>query len=153
MSTQPPFTAPTTSSALTPGYTCSFCRRTFSPTNPPVIGERPEDRIGRLSGMLAGHLAKEHKQEFATLALSGQQVVGWILTTQFRHNDPQLTQFSEATRKQIRKITKVVEISDEKIAAQVDALLSVGNGATRENLIRLLKGMRDAIEETPPTPA
>lgn len=134
-------------SALTPGYTCQFCRRTFSQTTPPVIGEAKESRIGRLSGMLAGHLAKEHKQEFAELGMAGQQVIGWFFVQRFRHNDAELEAFSEATRLEIRKVTKRVSISDETITKQVDALLSVGGGVTRENLIKFLKGMRDALDE------
>ena len=100
--------------------------------------------------MLAGHLAKEHKQEFAELATAGQQVIGWFFVQRFRHNDADLEQFSEMTRREIRKVTKRVSITDEMIEKQVAAHVIPPGPKIYNDVVTLIKTMRDALDEVQP---
>jgi len=144
--------------SLAPTYTCKFCRRTFSLNGPVIIGEKPEDRIGRLSQKLWDHLGTEHKNETAQVLLAGQQFSGWLMFSQFENNDAELLKQGEQLRLMFRQTTKRVHVSDEEIEQQVGHIIrphGLGDGPldkneTRKTVIALLKALRNTLEEIQP---
>lgn len=141
-------TSPTPS--LAPTYTCKFCRRTFAENGPHLIGEKPEDRISRLSKTLWEHLGTAHKSETAQILLAGQQFSGWLMFSQFQHNDGELTSAGETMRLMFRQSTKRISISDEEIEQQVGQLFKEDMRVGSKLITALLKAMRNTLEEITP---
>lgn len=147
-------------SVLAPTYACGICRQTFTPKGPPIIGEQKEARLSRVGQMLAKHIAETHKAEHEQIAILSIQIQGWILLDQYKHNDTELATESDKIRNYFRRIIHrpgdnrpVPHISDAVIENQVDGNLNEGMpyAELRETCIKLLKGIRNTLEETPPT--
>lgn len=140
-------TSPTPS--LAPTYTCKFCRRTFALNGPPIIGEKVEERVGRLSQTLWKHLGEVHKNETAQILLAGNQFSAWLMFSQFENNDAELFQEAEKMRHMFRQTTKRTHISDEEITEQVRKL-DFETATVDITVIALLKAMRNTLEEITP---
>ena len=138
------------SSALAPAYTCNVCKKTLSLKGPPIIGEQPQQRMQRVSEMLAHHLGTEHKDRMFNIAMAGQQFAGWLTFNQYSHNDAPLLAHAEEVRTKTRQFTKRVVVTDEAIKKQVHDHLQIIDAPAREVVIALLKGVRDVLDETPP---
>ena len=136
-----------TTPALALIYTCNLCQKNLSPAGPPIIGEKPEERLQKLGQALVAHLVKEHSPHVIQMGLAGKQYSGWLFIEQFTHNDTELAKESNKTRLHMRALTKRVQIPDETIEKQVDTHLP--DDPRRDKIIGLLKGMRDSLDEVP----
>lgn len=119
---------------------------------PPILGETPQQRLGKVGQMLMDHLGKEHREATVNIMLAGQQLSGWLTEGQYTHNDAQLSTEANKVRLKLREFTKRVQILDEMIQNQVDTHLGVEGldaAGVRGIAVELLKTMRDRIEETP----
>lgn len=134
---------------LAPTYTCHLCKKTFAPSELPIVGEDPKARTIRIVTMLADHIGKVHKERMIGIAMAANQFQGWSILEQFDHTDPDLHRESNGMRLQYRQLTKRVNITDEMITGQVDTFLKLQPGTQRDATIELLKTMRDVLEENP----
>jgi hypothetical protein len=139
----------TQSSALAPAYTCRICRKTLAFNEPPIIGEKPEQRMAKVGKMLADHLGTEHNARMVEFYLASQELIGWMVSEQFTHNNTDLAATANATRLNIRRYTKKVAISDETIEKQVYAHLGTLNAVQTATAIGLMEGLRDSLDEAP----
>lgn len=137
-------------SALSPHYTCKLCRRTLTISGPPIIGENTAQKLGKVAQMMANHLGQEHQKEMVGIGIAGQQIVGWLITEQFQHNDEALSKASDDARLQFRRKTKRVQIPDSLIEHQAYEHLGALPTKDYNTVVGLLKGLRETIEENPP---
>ena len=143
---------PEPTSALAPAYTCNVCRKTLSLKGPPIIGEQPQQRMQRVTEMLAHHLGTEHKERMFHCFMAGQQFGGWLVMQQYTHSDAPLLSHGEEVRIKTRQFTKRVNVTDDAIAKQVHDHLHMIDAPGRAVVIALLKGLRDSLDETPADP-
>lgn len=139
------------SQALTPTYTCKHCRKVFTLTGPPIIGEQVPQRLGRVAKMLLDHLAAEHKEAVIQTQLAGQQFSGWLLPEQFTHTDAELARESNQIRLKVRQFTRRINITDETIDAQIQRHLSFLAGPEQDTVRTILRTLRDSLDEVQPT--
>lgn len=139
----------TQSSALAPAYTCRICRKILAFNEPPIIGEKPEQRMAKVGKMLADHLGTEHNARMVEFYLASQELIGWMVSEQFSHNNTDLAATANATRLNIRRYTKKLVISDETIETQVYSHLGSLSAEQMVTAIRLMKGLRDSLDEKP----
>jgi len=142
-------TAPTQTQVLAPAYTCFVCRKCFSNNAPPIIGQKPIEKAIQTVQMLTNHFAKEHTNELKMIALAAQEYLQWLVMQQFQHNDALVNEEGERVRKNIRRITGRVLITDEIIEAQVDQHLENAPDV-RASAIALLQTMRNTLMEGEP---
>jgi len=145
-------TAPTQTQVLAPVYTCHVCRRSFSNNAPTIIGQKPIEKAIQSGQLLMDHFMKQHQDEMKMIALGAQEYLQWLVMQQFRHDDTLMNQHSETVRKNIRRITCRVLVTDEIIEAQVDQYLENAPDM-RASAIALLKTLRNTLMEgEPPKP-
>lgn len=140
-------------SVLIPAYTCQVCRRTLTLSGPPIIGESREAQLGRVSKMLAEHFGNEHKEQMMQTQIHGMNFAGWLLWSRFQHNNAELEKESEKIRLSIRQFSKRVHVPDESLESQINTHLkpeTMTPGEIRSTVIRLLKGLRNVLEEAAP---
>lgn len=143
-------TAPST---LSPTYTCTICRRTFSFTGQIIVGQSREERMARVAQQLATHLGNDHKEDMAQAMMAGSHHVGWLITSKvFKHNDPDLMHEQLVYRMRLRRLADEIEVTDERIEKQVQGMFGDEyHGRTIEQtkgcVVSLMKQMRDAILE------
>lgn len=142
-------TPTTQTTALATAYTCFVCRRAFSNNAPPILGQKPIEKAIQTGSMLMTHFAKEHNKEFQQIALAAQEYMQWLVVLQFQHNDELINEHSETVRKNIRRITSRVLITDEIIETQVDQHLENAPDI-RSSAIALLKTLRNTLMEGEP---
>lgn len=138
-------------SVLSPVYTCQICRRTLSLNGPVIVGETHEARMARISQVLADHLGQNHKEQMIEIMMIANGFAGFLMWQQYQHTNQDLVKQSELMRSKIRSFTKRVHVPDQKIEQQIARWSPPGDEEQlRQEVIALLKGLRDSLDEVQP---
>lgn len=141
--------------SLLTGYTCKICRQTLTLPPGQIIGEKPEEREARIARLLSEHMGKNHQPQMAHAMLTGNALVGLVICFHYEHNDQQLHEIVRQKAAGVRRFTSQFlgrwRITDEMIESMVEQQMPYESDI-RDEAIRLLKSMRDQIDEAPEQP-
>ena len=135
---------------------CGICNKVFYGPKAALIGANLGTREAQVFFQsLVDHLMKSHPNEFMGCEAAGAEYKGMLIVSYFAVNDPDLQKMCDISRWNVLQKVLAARVSDEHIAQSVDGVLpdlctlvEQGDRATlRKNLITLLQGMRNAIEE------
>lgn len=140
--------------SLTPAYTCSICRRTLTLPPGQIIGEKPEEHQARVAKLLSEHLGADHKEAMAHAMLTGNALMGLVILFHFQHNDAAMHEYIKVHAQGVRRFTSRFmgrwRITDAMIEQNV---ADYPLGLSRDEAVKMLKSMRDEIDEAPEQPA
>lgn len=136
---------------------CRHCNESF-PVALPILGEPSDTQYVRATAQLAQHIQMKHKEEMQKdVGVQVQLSIGCSAQCVLRHftsSDDGLMEWGDRERHKVFRTMLRGPVSDEKIGAQVSALFNFTSTRedgpqtpTMDEIILLVKSMRDAIEE------
>jgi hypothetical protein len=137
---------------------CRLCPKSYQAHGLVVENNVPSTDTMKFIMKLNEHVSKAHPNEYTHCFLSGQQLHGLMVMSQFESSDPKFQAEIDSIRHQVHKQTRKYRVSDDKlrmkahvIAARLrDAPTTEPNLKPEDILLEALTEMRAILEEFPP---
>jgi hypothetical protein len=140
-----------------PATYCRHCNEAF-PVVVPILGAPPDAEYVRATAQLADHIQRKHPKEtqegYGVQVAMSMAYSAQVVLANFNSTDQGLMEWRDRERHKVFRAMMRGPVSDEKIANQVSALFGYASQRedgpqtpTMEEVILLVKSMRDAIEE------